>query len=71
MKLTEAEQEFIAEMSVEPQMGGWHHFDPPFLKKHYRRLVEKGWFKIVGDGRYTEFAWTPAGRQALKGGDHG
>lgn len=66
-KLTEAEDEFIAEMSVEP--GGWNewaNFDPPFLRKAYDKFIRKGWLEYRGDGREREFRWTKAGRAALK-----
>lgn len=67
MKLSEAEAEFVAEMSVEPgSPDEWANFDPPFLRVAYQRFVKKGWLTYRGDGRDREFMWTPAGRAALE-----
>lgn len=65
-KLTEAEDEFIAEMAAEPGTPiEWASFDPPFLRKAYDRFVRKGWLEYKDDGPHRLFRWTPAGRSAL------
>jgi hypothetical protein len=62
--LSEDEQEFIAEMSLEPGTG-WANFDPPFLRRYVARLERWGWLETRGKGRDAEHRWTDAGRLAL------
>ncbi len=67
MKLTEIEEEFVAEMAIEPvSPNEWAHFDPPFLRRAYDRFVRRGWLEYTGDGRDRQYRWTEAGRAALK-----
>lgn len=66
MKLTDLEEEFIAEMAAEPgSYNEWANFDPPFVRKAYDRFVRKGWLEYRGDGQNRDFRWTAAGRNAL------
>lgn len=65
-RLTEAEEEFIAEMQSEPcSPNEWAHFDPPFLRKAYERFLRRGWLEYKGEGRDRQFRWTEAGRRLL------
>jgi hypothetical protein len=67
IKLTEAEQEFIAEMEIEHGWPGseWHNFDPDFRQMDIIRLFKRGWFERKGAGRDRAYRWTEAGRAAL------
>lgn len=67
LKLTSAEQEFIAEMELEHDYSGsgWHNFDPDFRQMDIIRLFKRGWFLRRGSGRDREYRWTEAGRAAL------